>query len=226
MKTLTLDKAPIFPGAETLNAKSFTDSNSFGIVHFTLKPGGFIPEHNMPFEVCFLILRGEGTLKVNERSYNLVADSIAVCQTETRRSWRNMSREKDLMILSLKMKCSKEEEEGNKLEIRQISDQKPAPNPHNVDVRRVYDSEHAMASIITFRPGEKLIRHITPVDVFFYVLEGTGVVEVGDEKETVTSDTVIESPKDIPHCWYNESNAVLRVLVVKIPKPTTSSQML
>lgn len=107
-----------------------------------------------------------------------------------------------------------------------MSDQEPAKNPHGVDVRRVYENEHALSSIITMKPGEKLIRHITPVDVFFYVLEGTGVVEVGDEKEAVSADTAIESPKDIPHCWYNESNADLRVLVVKVPRPTTNTQLL
>ncbi|MCK5036553.1 MAG: cupin domain-containing protein [Candidatus Sabulitectum sp.] len=107
-----------------------------------------------------------------------------------------------------------------------MSEQSPAKNPHKVDVRRVYESEYALSSVITMQPGEKLIRHITPVDVFFYVLEGTGIVEVGKEKETVSADTVIESPKDIPHCWYNESESVLRVLVVKVPKPTSNTQLL
>ncbi|MCK5785367.1 MAG: cupin domain-containing protein [Candidatus Sabulitectum sp.] len=109
---------------------------------------------------------------------------------------------------------------------RKMSEQGPAKNPHNVDVRRVYETANALSSVITLKAGEKLIRHITPVDVFFYVLEGTGVVEVGNEKETVSADTVIESPKDIPHCWYNDSDADLRVLVVKVPKPTSSSQLL
>jgi quercetin dioxygenase-like cupin family protein len=76
-----------------------------------------------------------------------------------------------------------------------------------------------MITIITLQPGEQLKKHITPVDVAFYVLEGTGVVEVGEEKETVEKDTLIESPKDIPHCWYNESSDVLRIMVVKAPKP-------
>ena len=65
-----------------------------------------------------------------------------------------------------------------------------------------------------------------PVDVFFYVISGTGVVEVGEERETVFADTVIDSPKGIPHCWYNESEEDLRVLVVKTPKPTTPTQLL
>ncbi|MCE5215351.1 MAG: cupin domain-containing protein [Methanobacterium sp.] len=76
------------------------------------------------------------------------------------------------------------------------------------------------------QPGEKLIRHITPVDVFFYVLEGTGIVEIGDEKKEVTTDTLIDSPAKIPYCWYNESDQLLRFLVVKVPKPTQETKLL
>jgi len=99
-------------------------------------------------------------------------------------------------------------------------------NPHKVDVRKIYDTENAQAVHITLKPGESLKRHITPVDVFFYVLEGSGVVEVGDEKKEVGPDTLIESPAKMLHCWYNESNKILRVLVVKVPRPTESTRLL
>lgn len=100
------------------------------------------------------------------------------------------------------------------------------PNPHHVDARKIYDSPHAMAVVITLNPGEALKKHITPVDVFFYVLEGTGVVEIGSEKQTVGKDILVESPAKIPHKWTNESNAVFRVLVVKVPKPTEETKLL
>ncbi|AGB03092.1 cupin domain-containing protein [Methanoregula formicica] len=100
------------------------------------------------------------------------------------------------------------------------------PNPHHVDARKVYDSPHAMAVVITLKPGEALKKHITPVDVFFYVLEGTGVVEIGSEKQSVGKDMLVESPAKIPHKWTNESNAVFRVLVVKVPKPTEETKLL
>src|SRR6056297_2604434 len=93
-----------------------------------------------------------------------------------------------------------------------------SPNPHNVKACRLYDTEHAQAIHITLEPGESLKRHITPVDVFFYVLEGKGVVEIGEETREVTADTLIDSPAKIPHCWYNKSDSDLRVLVVKVPK--------
>lgn len=99
-------------------------------------------------------------------------------------------------------------------------------NPHHVDARKVYESPHAMAVVITLRPGESLKKHITPVDVFFYVLEGTGTVEIGDERQTVGKDVLVESPARIPHRWLNESGAAFRVLVVKVPKPTEETRLL
>ena len=99
-------------------------------------------------------------------------------------------------------------------------------NPHGVAVSKLYDTEHAQAMHITLEPGEHLKRHITPVDVFFFVLEGTGIVEIGEEKEEVGPDTLVDSPARIPHCWYNESNAPLRVLVIKVPRPTESTRLL
>ena len=103
---------------------------------------------------------------------------------------------------------------------RKLSEVEIMDNAHGVDVRNLYNTEDAMISVITLEPGQSLKRHITPVDVAFYVLEGTGMVEVGDERMEVTKDTLIESPRDIVHCWYNESNNPLRFMVVKAPKPT------
>ena len=100
------------------------------------------------------------------------------------------------------------------------------PNPHHVDARKIYDTDNAIAVVITLQPGESLKKHMTPVDVFFYVLEGTGIVEIGTERAKVTKDQLVESPARIPHRWINESKAVFRVLVVKVPKPTEETKLL
>jgi quercetin dioxygenase-like cupin family protein len=91
---------------------------------------------------------------------------------------------------------------------------------HDVDARNLYNSPELVVTVITLQPGERLKRHITPVDVAFFVLEGTGVVEIGEEKAEIRAGTLVESPKDIVHCWYNESDARLRFLVIKAPRPT------
>jgi mannose-6-phosphate isomerase-like protein (cupin superfamily) len=100
------------------------------------------------------------------------------------------------------------------------------PNPHGIETKKFHENDYVQAVHITLKPGEKLKKHITAVDVFFYVLEGTGIVEIGDEKKEVTKDTFIDSPAKIPHCWYNESNGILRVLVVKTPRPIDKAQIL
>jgi mannose-6-phosphate isomerase-like protein (cupin superfamily) len=115
---------------------------------------------------------------------------------------------------------------GCKLKADRIAELPFSENPHGIEAKRIYDSDHALASHIALKPGERLLLHVTPVDVFFYVLEGEGIVQVGDEKLTVSRDTVIHSPRDVPHCWYNESGGLLRVLVVKVPRPTSKTRLL
>lgn len=112
------------------------------------------------------------------------------------------------------------------MKITDVAKVQSGPNPHHVDARKIYDTQHAMAVVITLQPGESLKKHITPVDVFFYVLEGTGTVEIGDEKKTIGKDMLVESPARIPHRWINEGGSVFRVLVVKVPKPTEETKLL
>jgi len=109
------------------------------------------------------------------------------------------------------------------LEIKDVAE---SPNAHGIETKKFHENEYVQAVHITLKPGERLKKHITPVDVFFYVLEGTGIVEIGDEKKEVGKDTYIDSPARIPHCWYNESSEMLRVLVVKTPKPGEKAKIL
>ena len=112
------------------------------------------------------------------------------------------------------------------MKITEVAKVVSGPNPHHVDARKIYDTPHAIAVVITLQPGESLKKHMTPVDVFFYVLEGTGIVEIGDEKKTIGKDIMVESPARIPHRWINEGRDVFRVLVVKVPKPTEETKLL
>jgi mannose-6-phosphate isomerase-like protein (cupin superfamily) len=112
------------------------------------------------------------------------------------------------------------------MDVVQLEKSPVVDTPHKVDVRKLYDTQNAVTVHITLQPGESLKKHITPVDVFFYVLEGKGIVEIGEEKNEVDKDTLIDSPARIPHCWYNESTETLRFLVVKVPRPTIETKLL
>ncbi len=112
------------------------------------------------------------------------------------------------------------------MKINSIKDAIEIDTPHRVNVRKLYDKDSAQVMHISLRPGQALKPHITPVDVFFYILEGSPEVLIGNEKKQVHADSLVESPKDIVHCLYNNTDSLARILVVKAPKPTSQSKIL
>ncbi|MCL5876709.1 MAG: cupin domain-containing protein [Candidatus Bathyarchaeota archaeon] len=104
------------------------------------------------------------------------------------------------------------------MKISKVNETNSFKNAHTVDARKIYATIDAEVIHMTLTSGQALKRHTTPVDVFFYILEGTGIVEVGEETREVEKDTIIDSPKGIPHLLRNTGEGVFRFLVVKLPK--------
>ncbi|MFP4655587.1 MAG: cupin domain-containing protein [Methanohalobium sp.] len=112
------------------------------------------------------------------------------------------------------------------MQITDVESQPIQKNPHDVDVRKLYEKDHGQAVHIELKPGENLRKHVTPVDVFFYVLEGTATIEIGEETEEVDRNNLVESPAKISHRVMNNGESTVRFLVVKMPKPTESTKLL
>ena len=88
-------------------------------------------------------------------------------------------------------------------------------NPHEVAAKKIYEKEKAAVIYMALKPGESLKKHIAPVDVIVYILEGKGIVEIGDEKQEVEKDKFIEIPKDSNHLLKNIGERLFKFLVVK-----------
>jgi mannose-6-phosphate isomerase-like protein (cupin superfamily) len=101
-----------------------------------------------------------------------------------------------------------------------------SPNPHGVSARELLSREHAQVTMVTLNPGEAMKLHATPVDVILYVLEGSGIVEIGGEQQFVERDMLVDSPARIPHRLMNEGDEVFRFLVIKTPRPSEKSRVL
>jgi len=112
------------------------------------------------------------------------------------------------------------------VKIIKINEVETATTPHKVDVRKLFSFKHATLVHIELKPGESLKLHKTPVDVFFYVLEGKGIVTIGKEEQKVQQDQLVFSPEGIPHKLSNESEAPFRFLVIKTPTPTKETKIL
>lgn len=112
------------------------------------------------------------------------------------------------------------------MKIVKVSEMTIKETPHKIDARELYNKESAQVIHIELKPGESLKPHKTPVDVFFYVLEGTPDIFIGDDKQRVEKDCLVESPKNITHYFSNNTENIVRVLVVKAPKPTEQTKLL
>lgn len=112
------------------------------------------------------------------------------------------------------------------MKIVKVSETEIKQTPHQIDARELYNHDNAQVVHITLKPGESLKPHKTPVDVFFYVLEGSPDIFIGDEKQTVPQDHLVESPKQITHYFANNTDHLVRVLVVKAPKPVEQTKLL
>lgn len=110
--------------------------------------------------------------------------------------------------------------------IKKIAEQALVDTVHKVEVRKLYDKDSAQVMHICLQPGETLKPHITPVDVFFFILEGSPDVRVGEETITVETNSLVESPKGIVHCLSNNTQTKARIMVVKAPRPTTQTKLL
>jgi len=89
------------------------------------------------------------------------------------------------------------------------------PNPHGVDVRKLIANPKYNVIVGMLKPGEVIEKHSTDVDAIFYVLEGKGILMLGNEEREVTADMVIECPAHVEKGWRNESDSALRFLAVK-----------
>jgi len=99
-------------------------------------------------------------------------------------------------------------------------------NPHKIDVKQLYDDDSAQIMHITLQPQESLMPHKTPVDVTFYILEGTPTVHIGDESQTFEKDVLVESPANTTHYLSNNGCTKARILVIKAPKPKSQTKLL
>ena len=111
------------------------------------------------------------------------------------------------------------------MKIRNFKKLEIAQTPHGINAYKLYDKDHALIMHLHLKAGESLKPHITPVDVAFYILEGSPTIMIKDEKVQVKKDDIIESPKNIVHCIYNETGEDVRVLVMKLPKPKAKTIM-
>ncbi|MCB5254218.1 MAG: cupin domain-containing protein [Candidatus Cloacimonadaceae bacterium] len=105
------------------------------------------------------------------------------------------------------------------MESRYYKDLTPVLNFNGMIGTKIYVQPEGEIVHIEFEPKAHLKAHKTPVNVAFFVLEGTATLTIGEESSSFPAGTIIDSPKNIPHAVTNEGDTLMRILVIKMPKP-------
>ena len=99
------------------------------------------------------------------------------------------------------------------------------PNPHFISVRPLHISEQAQFEHLVLESGQDQKKHVAYTTVYLYVLEGTGILEAGDEAIQLSPDMLVEMPPETPHRLVNDGQGRLRILNIKAPRPGKSTHL-
>ena len=93
--------------------------------------------------------------------------------------------------------------------------------PFKFDGRILFSSGRYELVHLTLQPGDGMEAHTQPMDVVFYVTEGTGTLAIGDpgshqEMVEVGCDTAVHLKAGISRAWKNTGGQPLLILVNKL----------
>ncbi|MFY9558345.1 MAG: cupin domain-containing protein [Blastocatellia bacterium] len=84
----------------------------------------------------------------------------------------------------------------------------------------LFETERMFADLYCLEPGQEQKLHAhSGADKVYFVLEGTGRFQIGDDDADLGPDQIVLAPANIPHGVRNDSAARLVLLVFMAPNP-------
>jgi len=117
-------------------------------------------------------------------------------------------------------------EEDNHMKTIKTFETPEIPNPHFISVRALHVGDSAQFEHLSLGPEQEQKKHVAYTNVYLYVLEGSGILEAGDEIISLSTDMLVEMPSATPHRLINTGSSRLRLLNVKAPLPVKSTHLL
>ncbi|MEW6731879.1 MAG: cupin domain-containing protein [Acidobacteriota bacterium] len=89
----------------------------------------------------------------------------------------------------------------------------------------IFETTHCFCDIYCFEPGQQQQLHThTDADKIYFVLEGKGNFQVGDEQTGLGVGYSVLARAGQPHGVHNDSNEQLVLLVFMAPNPNISAK--
>lgn len=88
-------------------------------------------------------------------------------------------------------------------------------SPRGIYTRWLINEDSCEVINLLLKEDDSISTRIKPVDVLFYVMNGSGFIEIGNEKYEVQKGDVVYAPKYIPHAVH-VLQGEMEMLMVKI----------
>ena len=103
------------------------------------------------------------------------------------------------------------------MEIIKMEEMEGNKNKRGVIAKKLIDHENTKVMNLVLSSGDSIPEHSVPVDVFFYVVEGKGTLQIGDESVVVTSNDIVTVPPETKMSVKADQGEKFSVLNVKTP---------
>ena len=92
--------------------------------------------------------------------------------------------------------------------------------PEKMKKNNLFTTERLFCDVYCFEPGQQQTAHVhAGSDKVYYVIDGVGRIQVGDDAREVAAGTAVLAPAGSAHAVTNPGPGKLTLLVLMAPKP-------
>jgi quercetin dioxygenase-like cupin family protein len=103
------------------------------------------------------------------------------------------------------------------MEVVKMSEVPVFITPNGFTARKLLEQPAFLIMNLLLKPGELVEKHDMPDDAFFYVVKGSGMIEIGEEKTSAGETDIVFSPKNTPRGLQASPDREFHVLIVRSP---------
>jgi quercetin dioxygenase-like cupin family protein len=103
------------------------------------------------------------------------------------------------------------------MEIIKMDQVEGSKNKRGVIAKGLLKNDDAQIMNLVLEPGDVVGKHSVPVNVFFYIVEGTGTLKIGDEEQVVEAKDIIPCAPNTTMSLEADQGEKFVVLNVKTP---------
>ncbi|MCF8296220.1 MAG: cupin domain-containing protein [Saprospiraceae bacterium] len=96
--------------------------------------------------------------------------------------------------------------------------------PFDLDGKILFSQENIEIVHLTLQPAEEIDIHKNPVDVLFWVLNGTATLTIETEEHVFGVGNLIEVGCEENRGWKNTGDEKFEILVIKLVKPNRNKK--